>query len=214
MKKMYPNSWGFNARAILESIDNVVIENGGSIVADNPITAHYDAITVVERTNTSRVMVSHHEYLYTRFALNGAMYYVQLDDNPFFGMHYCKSAMIDETRAYSAKYLNELPASLLCGFNEYSHDATDSVFYIIACNIIKWLRFTANYNNGHEVKKLYPITVNRFYDAIVNHFGEKPETVYEDVILNIVGKVGLYSLKANHLIESCAVLNGRKLYAF
>ena len=214
MKKLYPNSWGFNARAILESIDNVVIENGGSLVANNPITAHRDVITIVERNNPSRVMIGHHEYLYTSFVLNGVMYYVQFNDNPFFGMHYCKSAMTDATHAYTSNYLYELPSSLLCGFNEYSHDATDNDFYIIACNIIKWLRFTAHYDNSKTVTKLYPITVNRFYDAIVNHFGEKPETVYEDVILNLVGKVGLYSLKANHLIEPCAVLDGRKLYAF
>lgn len=39
------------------------------------------------------------------------------------------------------------------------------------------------------------------------------ETLYEDVIINTIGQDGLYALRKYHLIESCAVLNGRKLYA-
>lgn len=39
------------------------------------------------------------------------------------------------------------------------------------------------------------------------------ETLYEDVIINSVGEEGLYNLRKHHLIETCAVLNGRKLYA-
>lgn len=39
------------------------------------------------------------------------------------------------------------------------------------------------------------------------------EAVYEDAIIAIVGTEGLQLLRENRLIESCAVLYGRKLYA-
>lgn len=39
------------------------------------------------------------------------------------------------------------------------------------------------------------------------------ETLYEDVIINSVGEEALYNLRKWHLIETCGMFNGRKLYA-
>ena len=39
------------------------------------------------------------------------------------------------------------------------------------------------------------------------------ETLYEDVIVSIIGIEGLYTLIQHHLIETCGNFNGRKLYA-
>lgn len=39
------------------------------------------------------------------------------------------------------------------------------------------------------------------------------ETLYEDVIVSAVGEEGLYALRCHHLIETCGMLEGRKLYA-
>lgn len=39
------------------------------------------------------------------------------------------------------------------------------------------------------------------------------ETLYEDVIVSIIGQEGLYALRQHHLIETCGNFNGRKLYA-
>lgn len=39
------------------------------------------------------------------------------------------------------------------------------------------------------------------------------DTVYEDYLEELVGYDGLYILRKNELIESCAVINGRRLYA-
>ena len=39
------------------------------------------------------------------------------------------------------------------------------------------------------------------------------ETLYEDVIVSAVGEEGLYALRSHHLIETCGMLEGRKLYA-
>lgn len=39
------------------------------------------------------------------------------------------------------------------------------------------------------------------------------ETLYEDVIVSSVGEEGLYNLRKHHMIETCGMFNGRKLYA-
>lgn len=39
------------------------------------------------------------------------------------------------------------------------------------------------------------------------------DAVYEDYIIYLVGYEGLYVLRENKLVESCGVVNGRKLYA-
>jgi hypothetical protein len=41
----------------------------------------------------------------------------------------------------------------------------------------------------------------------------KADAVYEDAIIALVGYKGLLVLREMHLIETCAVLEGRKLYA-
>ena len=51
------------------------------------------------------------------------------------------------------------------------------------------------------------------YSAISCYFHHKAETVYEDVIIELVGKRGLALLREFRLIEPCAVFEGRKLYA-
>lgn len=39
------------------------------------------------------------------------------------------------------------------------------------------------------------------------------ETLYEDVIVSDIGEEGLYALRSHHLIETCGMFEGRKLYA-
>lgn len=39
------------------------------------------------------------------------------------------------------------------------------------------------------------------------------ETVYEDRIIDIVGEEGLEILRQSKFIETCGVIDGRKLYA-
>ena len=39
------------------------------------------------------------------------------------------------------------------------------------------------------------------------------ETLYEDVIVSDIGQEGLYALRSHHLIETCGIFEGRKLYA-
>ena len=52
------------------------------------------------------------------------------------------------------------------------------------------------------------------YTHIESHFGGKVDAVYQDAIIDLVGEKGLTLLRKYHLIETCAVFNGRKLYAF
>ena len=41
----------------------------------------------------------------------------------------------------------------------------------------------------------------------------KADAIYEDTIIDLLGREGLLSLRESHLIELCGVLEGRRLYA-
>lgn len=51
------------------------------------------------------------------------------------------------------------------------------------------------------------------YGAVQHRFQGKADAVYEDAIVDIVGVKGLQLLREFKLIESCGIINGRKLYA-
>ena len=51
------------------------------------------------------------------------------------------------------------------------------------------------------------------YCAIQAFYHHKANAIYEDAIINLVGKRGLQLLREFHLIEACATFNGNKLYA-
>lgn len=51
------------------------------------------------------------------------------------------------------------------------------------------------------------------YSAVQAFYHHKADAVYEDAIVNLVGKRGLQLLREFHLIEACGIINGNKLYA-
>ena len=65
--------------------------------------------------------------------------------------------------------------------------------------------------NQIRTKSKEEIAYELYYQLVTCMNGS--ETVYEDVIISIVGNTGLSILREFHLIETCAMFNGRKLYA-
>lgn len=52
-----------------------------------------------------------------------------------------------------------------------------------------------------------------YYNALCSYFKGKANAIYEDTIITIIGKRGLYLLREFNFIETCGFINGRKLYA-
>ena len=56
-----------------------------------------------------------------------------------------------------------------------------------------------------------PAEVEYIYEAV--RLGCRGlDSVYEDYIIDLVGRVGLYTLLDYKLLETCGVINGRQLY--
>lgn len=53
---------------------------------------------------------------------------------------------------------------------------------------------------------------NKYYNILKKHY-PKSDALYEDTIINLVGREGLRALRESHKIETCAMFYGRKLYA-
>lgn len=52
-----------------------------------------------------------------------------------------------------------------------------------------------------------------YYSALGCYFHWKVDAIYEDKILDIIGRRGLDLIREFHLMESCGIINGRRLYA-
>lgn len=52
-----------------------------------------------------------------------------------------------------------------------------------------------------------------YYSALGCYFHWKVDAVYEDKILDIIGRHGLDLIREFRLMEPCGIINGRKLYA-
>lgn len=51
------------------------------------------------------------------------------------------------------------------------------------------------------------------YSAIGSYFHWKVDAVYEDKIIDLVGRHGLDLIREFRLMQSCGIINGRRLYA-
>lgn len=52
-----------------------------------------------------------------------------------------------------------------------------------------------------------------FYLRFIKAKYPNAETIYEDTLVSLIGQKGLEILRQTHSIETCAMFNGRKLYA-
>lgn len=53
---------------------------------------------------------------------------------------------------------------------------------------------------------------NEMYNKLLKEY-PKADALYEDAIIECIGMNGLIALRKAHMIETCAMFNGRKLYA-
>ena len=63
----------------------------------------------------------------------------------------------------------------------------------------------------NRIKELEGYKAKLYYEKLLFAF-PKADAVYEDAIVSICGLSGLEALRSYGLIESCACVNGRKLY--
>ena len=56
------------------------------------------------------------------------------------------------------------------------------------------------------------MNVDQVYNTVKEVFNDM-DAIYEDYLIYLVGFEGYYILLENRLLESCGVINGRKLYA-
>lgn len=64
--------------------------------------------------------------------------------------------------------------------------------------------YVSNNPDYNKAKEIYSVLREEF---------EKADALYEDTIIAHCGQEGLGLLREYHFIETCAVLEGRKLYA-
>ncbi len=69
------------------------------------------------------------------------------------------------------------------------------------------------YSDYHSETEYDMSEAQNYHALLVSYFHCKDCAVYEDAIIDIIGKRGLSLLRKHQLIESCGIINQRKLYA-
>ncbi len=77
----------------------------------------------------------------------------------------------------------------------------------------KKLSIKQSYIDYELEQQFKELEAQNYYMLVVSHFHCKDCAVYENTLIDIIGKHGLSMLREFHLIESCGSINGRKLYA-
>lgn len=111
MKKLYLKVWEFNSYLIINKLAEIVKNNGGKIVTDFPYVNTYEKTEIVNRNieeneneenaNTN-IQVLFKNYI--NFVLNDVVYYIQLQDNPFFEDYIIKEKAVLNNDMYYVKY--------------------------------------------------------------------------------------------------------------
>lgn len=69
------------------------------------------------------------------------------------------------------------------------------------------------YDGDRTYCKTRKAKTGSYYHRIIKRAYPKMETLYEDIIISAVGKEGFDTMRREHLIETCGMFDGRKLYA-
>lgn len=109
MKKLYLKGWEFNSYLIINKLAEIVKSNGGKIVTDFPYINTYEKTEIVNRDieeneneeNANTIVLFKN---YINFVLNDVVYYIQLQDNPFFEDYILKEKAFFDNDIYYVKY--------------------------------------------------------------------------------------------------------------
>lgn len=111
MKKLYLKGWEFNSYLIINKLAEIVKNNGGKIVTDFPFINTYEKTEIVNRdiekneneeNENTNIQVLFKNYI--NFVLNDVIYYIQLQDNPFFEDYILKEKATFDDNTYYVKY--------------------------------------------------------------------------------------------------------------
>lgn len=79
-------------------------------------------------------------------------------------------------------------------------------------NFVKKVQEEVTINKDRTCIDIDISTAKTLYDAVKEEF-EGLDAIYEDAIVHYVGEYGLKLLRDNKCLESCGIMNGRRLYA-
>jgi len=116
---LYLNPWEFNAARILQRIEKLVFDNGGCIVSTwekeltkynlIPRTTDYRNETTIYKEKA--ITTNYRNYI--NFMLDGFVYSLSFDDNPFFEHYFLKKPIGSDLKVQYKYYLEELNRDFL-----------------------------------------------------------------------------------------------------
>lgn len=153
MKKLYLRNWCFNASVIMSELEQIVLAHGGKLIASYP---HASLKELCDITCGTRHTINRYgEWLYLHFVLDGMVYYVQLDDNPFFEFYWNKSLAISSTTTNHMGYLRPLPKHDIFGEFNYYDPVVDEQLHDIALRLFDYMVESTYFRTRTKLEKFY-----------------------------------------------------------
>ena len=92
LKVLYYNAWEYNSVRLIKRIEKLIFDNDGVIVSNyKKELENYKIIPSYRDGRTDETKAVYSNYLnYITFVVDGFLYYLQLDDNPFFEHYFSK----------------------------------------------------------------------------------------------------------------------------
>lgn len=169
---LYLKAWEYNTTLVLEKIAELIEANGGKVKSANKGFIEYQR----DNSEGSRKEVSHLGYM--SFILNGYLYYIQFDSNPFFDHFYSKS-LIKDGKVAKHHYLDKLEDKVQLNEKLMHYNCDEELIEKTALDIFKALiEAPASRLAGTKKRKSVPNT----YDG-----GFHYEYVYENGPYEAVG---------------------------
>lgn len=109
---LYLTAWGYNSARLFQRLEKIALDNGGAIVStwEKELTTYHIIPRYDDRVDEEKAITTNYRS-YINFYLDGFVYYIQLDSNPFFPHYFQKIPVNKDLQNKYKYYLEELKTS-------------------------------------------------------------------------------------------------------
>lgn len=145
-QRLYLKAWEYNSMRVLGFLVKIIEDNGGEVEPYKHCMANN---RTYEPTAEPRQIYGQS---WITFTLDDMYYHISLDDNPFFDMHYLKTAIINGKRRQNV-YMNVLSREWMydCLFKITSDEEAKEIAYELF-NIVLSAKESKRYYEKHRIQ--------------------------------------------------------------
>ena len=157
IKKLYLSNVSYNEYRIIDKLSKLILEKGGAIVSNWMTKQETFLIYNREKKDIDNTKIETKCQDYLSFIIDDDLYYIELDENPFFDFYICKHPINRDLKTSKNYYLGILEKEFIYSLNVDLYDNLDGVaISTIASNLfnqIKNTKYSEKYSAAERIEK-------------------------------------------------------------